>query len=151
VNESSAKAHLSELRANIARLEKVLGRRPKLLVAEVGLEGYSQRAEQLALHARDAGFEVVYLGERAQVERLVAAAIEEDVHAVGLAMPASCAPQLEQLAQGLRAAGSGDLPIVLGEAATRAVPVDVLARLLAALTRRAGVADAGPAATLPLS
>ena len=51
-----------------------------------GLDGHSNGAEQLALAARDAGMEVVYQGIRLTPEQIVLAAIQEDVHVVGLSI-----------------------------------------------------------------
>ena len=59
---------------------------PKLLVAKPGLDGHSNGAEQIAVAARDAGFEVIYQGIRLTPEQIVAAAVAEDVHCVGLSI-----------------------------------------------------------------
>ena len=50
-----------------------------MLVAKPGLDGHSNGAEQIAVRARDAGFEVVYQGIRLTPEEIVAAAVDEDV------------------------------------------------------------------------
>ncbi|MSY32125.1 MAG: protein meaA, partial [Actinobacteria bacterium] len=55
------------------------GTPPKILVAKPGLDGHSNGAEQVAVAARDAGFEVVYQGIRLSPEEIVAAARDEDV------------------------------------------------------------------------
>ena len=69
---------------------KALGERrgtpPKLLVAKLGLDGHSNGAEQIAVAARDAGFEVIYQGIRLSPEEIVAAARDEDVDVVGLSI-----------------------------------------------------------------
>ena len=62
------------------------GRPPKLLVAKPGLDGHSNGAEQIAVAARDAGFEVVYQGIRLSPEEIVAAARDEDVDVIGLSI-----------------------------------------------------------------
>jgi (2R)-ethylmalonyl-CoA mutase len=59
---------------------------PKLLVAKPGLDGHSNGAEQIAVAARDAGFEVVYQGIRLSPEEIVAAARDEDVDVVGISI-----------------------------------------------------------------
>jgi methylmalonyl-CoA mutase cobalamin-binding subunit len=99
-------------RAEIARLEKVLGRRPKLLVGELGVEGHSDIAEQLALKARDAGFDVVYEGSRATAEQVVTSAVEEGVHAIGLATEGGAAAPVARVRARAVAAGLLGLPIV---------------------------------------
>ncbi len=67
-------------------LAEATGGPPRLLVAKPGLDGHSNGAEQIAVAARDAGFEVVYQGIRLTPEEIVAAAIEEDVDVVGLSI-----------------------------------------------------------------
>ncbi|MDQ3986016.1 MAG: methylmalonyl-CoA mutase family protein [Actinomycetota bacterium] len=73
-----------------ARVEAAAGRRgvPRLrmLVAKPGLDGHSNAAEQVAIRARDAGFEVVYQGIRLAPEQIARAAGEEDVHVIGLSI-----------------------------------------------------------------
>jgi ethylmalonyl-CoA mutase len=106
---------VSELRAEIERLEKVIGRRPKVLVAQLANDAV-RAAEQIALKARDAGFDVVYEAEVALPEHVVTSAVEEGVHLIGLAIDgAACglAPVVEERA---RAAGLGDVPVVVSAA-----------------------------------
>ena len=67
-------------------LQRARGTPPKLLVAKPGLDGHSNGAEQIAVAARDAGFEVVYQGIRLSPEEIVAAARDEDVDVVGLSI-----------------------------------------------------------------
>ena len=67
-------------------LQTELGRRPKILVGKPGLDGHSNGAEQIALRARDAGFEVVYEGIRLTPQQLARAAADEGVHLVGLSI-----------------------------------------------------------------
>jgi (2R)-ethylmalonyl-CoA mutase len=75
--------------ALVARSKAVQSRRgrpPKLLVAKPGLDGHSNGAEQIAVAARDAGFDVVYQGIRLSPEEIVAAARDEDVDVIGLSI-----------------------------------------------------------------
>ena len=65
---------------------------PRLLVAKPGLDGHSNGAEQIAVAARDAGFEVVYQGIRLTPEEIVAAARDEDADVVGLSITLRIAP-----------------------------------------------------------
>ena len=62
------------------------GNPPKMLVAKPGLDGHSNGAEQIAVAARDAGFEVVYQGIRLTPEEIIAAARDEDVDIVGISI-----------------------------------------------------------------
>ncbi len=92
-----------------------LGRRLKLLVGKPGLDGHSNGAEQIAVRARDVGFEVVYQGIRLTPAQIVAAAVEEDVHCVGLSILSGSHLQLiPDVLSGLRDAGLGDVPVVVG-------------------------------------
>ena len=83
------------------------GRPPKLLVAKPGLDGHSNGAEQIAVAARDAGFEVVYQGIRLSPEEIVAAARDEDVDVIGLSiLSGSHLALVPRILEGLRAATS---------------------------------------------
>ena len=76
--------------ASVAKRSKALadatGSAPKLLVAKPGLDGHSSGAEQIAVAARDAGFEVIYQGIRLTPEEIVAAARDEDVDIIGISI-----------------------------------------------------------------
>ncbi|MGW6460292.1 methylmalonyl-CoA mutase family protein, partial [Streptomyces sp. NPDC055078] len=75
---------LAAVRAKVTRTAADLGTgRLRLLVGKPGLDGHSNGAEQIAVRARDAGFEVVYQGIRLTPEQIVSAALAEDVHCVG--------------------------------------------------------------------
>ncbi|GMU78069.1 MAG: protein meaA, partial [Acidimicrobiia bacterium] len=63
-----------------------LGGPARLLVGKPGLDGHSNGAEQIALAARDAGFEVVYQGIRLTPGQIAAAARDEDVDVIGLSI-----------------------------------------------------------------
>ena len=76
----------AELEPVRARVRALPGGPPRLLVAKPGLDGHSNGAEQIAVAARDAGFEVVYQGIRLTPEQIVAAARDEDVDIVGLSV-----------------------------------------------------------------
>ena len=92
-----------------------LGGRLKFLVGKPGLDGHSNGAEQIAVRARDAGFEVIYSGIRLTPAQIVAAAVEEDVHVVGLSvLSGSHLAVVPEVLDGLRAAGLTDVPLVVG-------------------------------------
>ncbi len=77
---------LSELREEVAQLQELLGRRPKILVGKPGLDGHSNGAEQIAVRARDAGMDVVYEGIRLTPAQIAASALQEGVHVIGLSI-----------------------------------------------------------------
>jgi (2R)-ethylmalonyl-CoA mutase len=58
----------------------------RLLVAKPGLDGHSNAAEQVALRARDCGFEVIYQGIRLTPREIARAAADEDAHVIGLSI-----------------------------------------------------------------
>lgn len=92
-----------------------MGRRPKLLVGKPGLDGHSNGAEQIAIKARDVGFDVVYEGIRVSPEQIVASALEEGVHLIGLSiLSGSHLALVPEVLQRLRDAGLGDVPVVAG-------------------------------------
>jgi ethylmalonyl-CoA mutase len=106
---------LDDLRADIDRVSKKLGRRMKLLVGKPGLDGHSNGAEQIAVRARDAGMEVVYDGIRLTPAEIVQAARNEDVHMVGLSiLSGSHLPLVKDVVAGLRRAGLERVPVVVG-------------------------------------
>ena len=74
------------VRERVAATGEELGTRLRLLVGKPGLDGHSNGAEQIAVRARDAGFEVIYQGIRLTPAQIVAAAVAEDVHCVGLSI-----------------------------------------------------------------
>ena len=58
----------------------------RVLIAKPGLDGHDRGAKVVARALRDAGFEVIYTGLRQTPEQIAAAAIQEDVAAVGLSI-----------------------------------------------------------------
>ncbi|MEW2375254.1 protein meaA [Micromonospora sp. NPDC047812] len=109
-------ATLAAVRERVAATARELGSgRLRLLVGKPGLDGHSNGAEQIAVRARDAGFEVVYQGIRLTAGQIVAAAVEEDVDLVGLSvLSGSHLAAVPAVLDGLRAAGRPDLPVVVG-------------------------------------
>jgi (2R)-ethylmalonyl-CoA mutase len=106
---------LKPVRERVAAVSDRLGRRLKMLVGKPGLDGHSNGAEQIALKARDAGFEVVYEGIRLTPAQIVNAALEESVHVVGLSiLSGSHVALVGEVMQGLKAAGIADVPVVVG-------------------------------------
>jgi ethylmalonyl-CoA mutase len=78
---------MEHARARVAAAEGRLGAsKLRMLVAKPGLDGHSNAAEQVAIRARDAGFEVVYQGIRLTPAQIARAAVEEGVHIVGLSI-----------------------------------------------------------------
>jgi len=106
---------LEATRREVDTVSRRLGRRIKILVGKPGLDGHSNGAEQIAVRARDCGMEVVYEGIRLTPERIVNAALEESVHVVGLSILSGGHVSLvADVLEGLRRAGIGEVPVVVG-------------------------------------
>ena len=113
-SEGGSASVIADLRAKLDDLAEQLGRRPKLLVGKPGLDGHSNGAEQIAIKARDVGFDVVYEGIRVTPEQIVNAALEEGVHLIGLSILSGSHLELvPEVTQRLRKAGL-DVPVVVG-------------------------------------
>ncbi|MGW2013477.1 protein meaA [Streptomyces sp. NPDC001927] len=124
---------LALVREKVAKTAAELGSgRLRLLVGKPGLDGHSNGAEQIAVRARDAGFEVVYQGIRLTPEQIVNAALAEDVHCVGLSiLSGSHAELVPDVLDRLREAGAHDVPVIVG---------GIIPNADAAELKRAGVA-----------
>jgi (2R)-ethylmalonyl-CoA mutase len=110
-----ATAELTAVRDEVRRTGEQLGSRLRLLVGKPGLDGHSNGAEQVAVRARDAGFEVVYQGIRLTPEQIVAAAVAEDVHCVGLSILSGSHMELvPAVLDGMREEGIEDVPVIVG-------------------------------------
>ncbi|HEX2130281.1 MAG TPA: protein meaA [Actinophytocola sp.] len=106
---------LATVRDRVLATGEELGGRLRMLVGKPGLDGHSNGAEQIAVRARDAGFEVVYQGIRLTPDEIVAAAVQEGVHVVGLSiLSGSHLAVVPEVVDGLRAAGADDIPVVVG-------------------------------------
>src|SRR5215207_7687794 len=116
---AEAGAELTTVREAVKRTGEELagheGGRLRLLVGKPGLDGHSNGAEQVAVRARDAGFEVIYQGIRLTPEQIVAAAVAEDVHCVGLSILSGSHMELvPSVLEGLEEAGMPDVPVIVG-------------------------------------
>jgi len=105
---------LDDIRADVDRVSRKLGRRMTFLVGKPGLDGHSNGAEQIAVRARDAGMQVVYEGIRLTPEEIVDAARKEKAHVIGLSvLSGSHLPLVEDVVHRMKAAGL-DVPLVVG-------------------------------------
>ncbi|UNZ16751.1 protein meaA [Streptomyces sp. 891-h] len=113
---AEASSELAEVRRHVERTADELGvGKLRLLVGKPGLDGHSNGAEQIAVRARDAGFEVVYQGIRLTPEEIVSAALAEDVHCVGLSiLSGSHAELVPDVLERMREAGASDVPVIVG-------------------------------------
>ncbi len=119
---------LEPIRDAVAAVSSKLGRQLKFLVGKPGLDGHSNGAEQIAARARDCGMDIHYEGIRLTPAEIVAAAVEQEAHVVGLSiLSGSHIPLITETMERMRAAGLGDVPLVVGGI----IPEDDAARLRA--------------------
>ncbi|RVU19771.1 protein meaA [Methylobacterium oryzihabitans] len=113
--ETASSGAAEEARLLIADLGERLGETPKLVVGKPGLDGHSNGAEQIALRARDVGFEVTYDGIRQTPAEVVAKARERGAHVVGLSiLSGSHVPLVREVKALLRHEGLDHVPVVVG-------------------------------------
>src|SRR4051812_46573271 len=87
----------------------------RVLVAKPGLDGHDRGAKVIARALRDAGFEVIYTGLHQTPEMVVTAAIEEDVHVVGLSILSGAHNALvPEIVDGVKKKGLTDALFIVG-------------------------------------
>jgi len=87
----------------------------RVLVAKPGLDGHDRGAKVIARALRDAGFEVIYTGLHQTPEMVINAAVQEDVHVVGLSILSGAHNALvPEISDGLKTAGLTDVLFILG-------------------------------------
>lgn len=105
----------TELKTVADRVRTLKGGPPRLLVAKPGLDGHSNGAEQIAVAARDAGFEVIYQGIRLTPLEIALAARDEDVDVVGISILSGSHLELvPEIVRQLRVLGSEAVVVVGG-------------------------------------
>jgi (2R)-ethylmalonyl-CoA mutase len=115
VGVAEAGRELTAVREQVEATGEELGGRLRLLVGKPGLDGHSNGAEQVAVRARDAGFEVVYQGIRLTPDQIVSAAVAEDVHCIGLSILSGSHMELvPDVLDKMREAGIEDIPVIVG-------------------------------------
>ncbi|MCO5322992.1 MAG: protein meaA [Nocardioidaceae bacterium] len=115
VSAVDAGAELTAVRDRVKQTGEDLGGRLRLLVGKPGLDGHSNGAEQVAVRARDVGFEVIYQGIRLTPEQIVAAAVAEDVHCVGVSILSGSHMELvPEVLAAMKSAGIDDIPVIVG-------------------------------------
>src|SRR6188508_2114173 len=86
----------------------------RILIAKVGLDGHDRGIKVVARILRDAGYEVIYTGLFQTPETVAAAAIDEDVDAIGLSMLSGAHMTLAPLVvEKVRERGA-DIPVIVG-------------------------------------
>ena len=86
----------------------------RVLVTKLGLDGHDRGVKIVARILRDAGYEVIYTGLFQTPDTVVAAAVDEDVAAIGVSMLSGAHEALlPMVTEKLREAGA-DIPVILG-------------------------------------
>ena len=89
--------------------------RVRVLIAKAGLDGHDRGAKVIARALRDAGFEVIYTGLHQTPEMIVNAAIEEDVHVVGVSILSGAHNAVvPEIIGGIKKAGADDVLFLVG-------------------------------------
>ncbi|MEW6776254.1 MAG: protein meaA [Bdellovibrionota bacterium] len=133
ISAGVAGAKMEKAREKLKATEQQLGKKLRMLVGKPGLDGHSNGAEQIALAAREAGFEVIYEGIRLTPEQIARTAADEDVDVVGLSILSGS--HLELVPETLRLLKefkAGEIPVVVGGI----IPVEDQPRLEKAGVRR---------------
>lgn len=87
----------------------------RVLIAKPGLDGHDRGAKVIARALRDAGFEVIYTGLHQTPEMIVNAAVQEDVHVVGLSILSGAHNALvPEIVTGVKDAGLKDALFLVG-------------------------------------
>jgi (2R)-ethylmalonyl-CoA mutase len=108
-------ARLEQVRRAVDDVSDKLGRRLTFVVGKPGLDGHSNGAEQIAVRATDVGMEVVYDGIRLTPAQIVEQAKDAKAHVLGLSiLSGSHVALVRDVAQRMREAGLGEVPIVVG-------------------------------------
>jgi len=106
---------LDAVRGEVQRVSQKIGKRAKFLVGKPGLDGHSNGAEQIAVRARDAGFDVIYAGIRSTPSELVETAEKEGVHCIGLSiLSGSHVTLAHEVIKLLKEKGLNNIPLVVG-------------------------------------
>ena len=106
---------LEHIRDAVNTASDKLGRRLKFIVGKPGLDGHSNGAEQIAVRARDCGMDISYQGIRLTPKQIVASAIEEKAHVIGLSiLSGSHVPLVEEVLKRMAAEGLGEIPLIIG-------------------------------------
>ena len=105
---------LDPIRAAVQAVSARLGRPLKFLVGKPGLDGHSNGAEQIAARARDCGMDITYDGIRLTPAEIVAKAVEDQAHVIGLSiLSGSHMPLVTEVLAEMRKADLS-VPLVVG-------------------------------------
>ena len=134
----------AEAAARVAAFEALDGRRPRILVAKVGMDGHDRGANVVAAGFADLGFDVDAGPLFNLPEEVAQQAVDADVHAVGIStMAAGHNTLVPRIAEALEAKGAGHVVVVVGGVVPPADHAGLKAKGVAAIF--------GPGTPLPLA
>lgn len=87
---------------------------PKVLITKIGFDGHDRGSRVVAAALRDAGMEVIYTPPWQEIATVVKLATEEDVDVIGISSLATDHLIVPKLMDALRAAGLGDVAVIVG-------------------------------------
>jgi methylmalonyl-CoA mutase C-terminal domain/subunit len=93
---------------------ELAGRPPRVLVTKIGFDGHDRGSRVVAAALRDAGMEVIYTPPWQEIRTVVKLAMEEDVDVVGISSLATDHLLVPEMMEAMRAAGIGDVQVVVG-------------------------------------
>ena len=106
---------INEVRKEVSKISKSLGRPIKILIGKPGLDGHSNGAEQIAVRARDAGMEVIYHGIRLTPDEIISTIEQENVDLVGLSiLSGSHLSVVPKILSMKKDKGFGSTPLIVG-------------------------------------
>ena len=113
----------------------------RILVAKVGLDGHDRGVKVVARILRDAGYEVIYTGLFQTPDTVAAAAVDEDVDAIGLSMLSGAHMTLAPLVVDAVRARGAEIPVIVGGIVPKQDVDDLLARGVAAVITPGATAE----------
>ena len=106
---------INEVRKEVSKISKSLGRPIKILIGKPGLDGHSNGAEQIAVRARDVGMEVIYHGIRLTPDEIISTIEQENVDLVGLSiLSGSHLSVVPKILSMKKDKGFGSTPLIVG-------------------------------------
>jgi methylmalonyl-CoA mutase C-terminal domain/subunit len=87
---------------------------PKVLVTKIGFDGHDRGSRVVAAYLRDAGMDVIYTPPWQEIPAVVKLATEEDVDVIGISSLATDHLIVPKVMDALRAAGLGDVAVIVG-------------------------------------
>ncbi|MEP7210234.1 MAG: methylmalonyl-CoA mutase family protein, partial [Alphaproteobacteria bacterium] len=112
--QTGGEEDLEQVKSEVERVSKKLGRTLTYVVGKPGLDGHSNGSEQIAARARAAGMNVIYEGIRFTPEEIVQQAIDGKAHVIGLSILSGSHLDLVKDTVGILRDKGLKIPVVVG-------------------------------------